>query len=260
MAHKGLPICSACERSTVLKALEIGGPNRRPFILSCDDPTATFEESIGEGCPSWLERDLVTLTARRLIEDDSCISCDKSCIFCTNSEIVESILSSASWRRLTKRYFRLAAKCLRVVYRESEEQDESTGHCRARYITQRFECGPFVCQRCGVLSCEDDEECPWYFGEDNVNESIAETFADEWTRKTLANMKPACRCSRSSSIVKKKQHECICGTCKNCFGDHAPCKKCSKCCADVKCNYHFRRPLPPRVRIRFWKHCKKSKK
>jgi hypothetical protein len=197
------------------------------------------------------------MTARKVLEK-TCESKGKGkdkdideCYFCVNSEIVESIVSSAGWRKQMKKYLRLASKTCRHIYRESEEADRRSGYSNTMYASQIQDYGELICQRCGVFECNGDDKCPWFFGETNVNKTMAAITKVEWTRQTKAAMKH-CKCKNKSEQVEKSNGVCTCGSCKNAYGNSVPgCKKCSRCCIDIQCKSHFRRPAPPRYKPAF---------
>jgi len=248
MQHGGVPVCISCAHDCVLKALQLPGPRHQLFIESCNDPTGTltdvldilYDDDDETYLFVWIFKDLVTLTARKVLDSLPPIEYDDQnpCIFCAN---VERITSTPAWRKLVKKYLRIAAKTLAQLYRKSEEADKKSGYTNILYMSERYECDPCICQRCGKFDCSGDKTCQWYFGEENVNKQLALIAKEEWKKETLLKIKP-CKCKHDqNNMIKHGFGPCTCSSCKNTYGRFVPdCKKCSKCCIDIECKSHFR--------------------
>ena len=224
MVRGGMPICFSCAATVISAALDIRGPGRGLFFDSCNDPTASFLQlSVGiedeDSCLSdWISTDLLTLTARKVLEDegrwDCCDDCcdGAECCFCANSTVVERTTSSAGWCEQMKEYMRLATKRLAGMHEKNEERGYTD------YSDSYQKCAPLICQRCGVFECKGDDTCPWFFGEASANASMA--------KETLCMF-------RNNKNKEVTARACLCG----CGRDG----RCVRCCAGLPCSYHFQR-------------------
>ena len=166
----GVNICEDCAKETITKALTLQGPKRRDFTESCDDPTGTFDSYVnnlrdddGETLYQWIPTDILSLTTRRLLEHPECFVEKYICGYCENFKIIDKITETPGWKKLMKKYIRLASKPLKELYLESNETDQESGYDNLAYMMDRFDLPKIVCTRCGKLECSHNE-CEWKFG------------------------------------------------------------------------------------------------
>ena len=237
MTQGGLPVCEACTLARVNATTAMA---ERHWLREYREPTGTLTEELDGTWIEWWMRDLLGLFARRVLdrEDSKRVEGGSECFFCVNGPVTDAVCNTAAWRHQVRWYLRFAAGRLRAMYRESEAADRRSGYNNARWIAERSQIGPFVCERCGVFRCAGDESCEWFLGEAHHAEQARKLA----TQDCLLAMDALGRCACSSrgqappSRKRPGASACACPGCHNTPRVGCSQRKCGPCgCTDLDC-------------------------
>ena len=213
----GVPVCTACQSSVLEQCL--------PTFEKHTEPTSTlFSICEIEECGSFVIPDLITLLAHQLMTKEQLPIPHDHCYICEQRDKIFEHLKSPDWLCLLEEYVLMLVDALEELYEDSREEDQLSGYQNATYMSERWNLFPFICGRCGDLSCDHSELCKWYFAE----KLTIERKREEVLQQRIAE-KAKCQCN---NIKHDRKQTCRCEKCNN---TPSSCGYCRKCCLAPTC-------------------------
>lgn len=231
---KGFKACARCGRRVLDSSIRV--------FQQYEEPTTTFMDVIEQECtaaPSYVAQDLVTMAARMVLDSLTSYTTEPStgwfltgCFFCQHKAEFTRLLESSEWQSSLDVYIGSLAYDLVEMEREDNEMHADAlrqGYDNSSLLSDRFDVFPHVCWRCGVVDCEGEDGCEWFFGEANVHKAMK---ADVIKQRQSCVPPGPCTCR----LLRHKRKTCLL-----CSNKSSRCGFCGLCCASKECTAGHRR-------------------